>query len=385
MVARNTKKGQTMAAQKMTNAATPKPKAEKVHLIPMSQIQVGDADHPDVFQNSRTGDWHLSHNESDDKHINSLLDLIHSIRAKGQQTPVTIRPAKNPTKKQPYELVAGFRRIAAFYCLAHGYNDRNTDGSVKAVPGTGEDYEVKAFVRELNDYEARAHNIEENTARDDLTGPDLAWAIYELSQQAIKEGLELSDVKLAEDQGISQAYGNRLLRIMRKVDPKITADWRKSSPVTLTVPQMDTLTDEKLVADKQLQREAYEKMKAAKNKGNDDDGPSRGPGSWVKTAQAQAEKFGMWLALAESYGLIDISNLKYESELVDTLADAGLIKYGKEPTDNQKGKIADAIQKGYETTPEESDEPVAEAAPAPKKRKGKQTRKSANSAVADAE
>lgn len=343
-----------MASQKMT-----KKPLDKIELVPYSKIDT------ESFENARTGAWTTS---TGDEEVNSFEDLVKSIDAKGQTTAAFCRPNTGAkAKKQPYQLVAGFRRLGAFKVIAE------RDGS---------DPMVKIIVRELNDYEARALNLEENTARDNLTGPDLAWAIHDLSLKAIAAKVELSDVKLAEDQGISQAYGNRLLRIMRQVSPKITAAWRKA-PIALTVPEMDSLTA--LSADPVKQKEAYDKLIGAKAEKNGDGKKPRGPGAWVDTAKTQASKIGEFLALAEDLELLALGDIKFDGSLVQLLESVGLVKFGKnEPTPTQLDKVAAAMQAAHAGALDKKAAAEAKAAEtAAKPAKGAKAKAAAASASAD--
>lgn len=313
-----------------------KVKADKIEAVSLSLVNTTS------FENSRSGNWAVS--TKADETVNELDDLVKSIGAKGQTTAVFVRNAKGANaKKQPYELIAGFRRAKALQVI-QGLNP-------------GADVTIKIINKgDIDDYTARALNVEENTARDDLAAPDLAWAIHDLSKQAQAAGLALSDVKLAEDQGISQAYGNRLLRIMRNVSPKLTAAWRKDS-IALSVPEMDSLCDLKDPAEQKAQ---YDKLLGKRQEASET-GSARGPGAWVETAKKSAISLGDWLSVAEENGWIKLESLEFNGDLVRSFNAAGLIKFGKNPSDAQINKVAAALNAAYDASPDKRAKAAAEA------------------------
>ena len=185
------------------NSAATKTESEnadlKVHVLKVSEIDATS------YKNSRSGNWHEGTGGLED---NDFEGLCASISSRGQDEPVTVRP-----HGKKMQLIAGFRRFAAHKKLGLAT--------------------IKAFVRELDDNEARALNIRENTARNNLSGPDLAWAIWELHQGYTAKRMPVTAVAIAQEIGRNQAYVNTLLNIMRDVDPKITAHWRGIRPTAV--------------------------------------------------------------------------------------------------------------------------------------------------------
>ena len=162
---------------------------EAIVSIPLSAI------HADPNWNARSGKWKLDSGFDEES---AFGELRASIEACGVKDPVKVRPT--PGAARPFALVSGFRRYAA-----------SEELKLETIP---------AVVREMTEAEARLENTRENTARAKLNPADLAWAVGELVK------LGLSDTDIASSVGITQPYASRLHRIMSKVDPKITTNWR---------------------------------------------------------------------------------------------------------------------------------------------------------------
>ncbi len=208
--------------------------AEKAFFVAVDQI------HVPADWNSRSTRWRDESLESLDQAENrsaGIEGLMADIAINGQETAVLLRPNKKGAK-HPYILTAGFRRFEAIRRLS--------EKSKKMLY-------VKSVVRELSSIEARRANLRENTDRENLSAPDLAWGIYSLIQE---HGAKApTDVQIATDLGLTQSYTSKLHRIMRMVDPKITADWR-DAVYQLTVNDMLKISE----LPKNEQRAAYNRL-----------------------------------------------------------------------------------------------------------------------------
>jgi ParB-like chromosome segregation protein Spo0J len=80
----------------------------------------------------------------------------------------------------------------------------------------------------LTDTEALEENIFENSARDDLSGPDLAWAAYNLRAKYLADGSSISDNQIAKRMCKNQTHISRLLRIVSAA-PVVCQAWRESA------------------------------------------------------------------------------------------------------------------------------------------------------------
>ena len=177
-----------------------------------------------------------------------------SIQNDGQETPVIVRAieggkslgGKKTDKK--YELVAGFRRATAIEALQSAESKElakkdNRPTVVKDLP----DGHIRAVIRTLSPKDARFVNVRENTLRNNLTTPDLAKFVRELS---VKDGM--GQVQIGEKLGIDQGYISRLIRVAGLPAPifdhwatgKLLAGLSPNKQYgTLTVKQMVEIAD----------------------------------------------------------------------------------------------------------------------------------------------
>jgi ParB/RepB/Spo0J family partition protein len=285
----------------------------------------------DFAWNARSGDWRADSGTPDDenKGEHTFENLVKSIQARGQDTPVTVRPSKKAGK---YELTAGFRRYAAIAKI--GELTKNPNVTIKAV------------VKKQNDAEARAENIRENTARDELKGPDLAWSVHELWKLQAAGGAAPSDSAIADEIGKSQPYVSKLLRIMKGVTTKVTDQWR-ASRVAITVNEMASLVGK----DKAEQEAEFKRIVESKGGAAGGQGAGGGQNAWFDAAKKKAETLGALFGKLEKNELIDTSGLSFDTHL------DYLMKVNKKATARQRASIAKAAQKGYDDALNAKDEP----------------------------
>lgn len=246
------------------------------------------------FRNRRTGDFTIG-DSSEDGTNQSFKELAESIEAVGQKDPITVRrkAAGLVDNGMPYEVIKGFRRFAVVNLLAQR-------------AGTEDTATVNAIIKDLTDLQAVEENIFENTARDNLTGPDLAWAAFDLQEQYKANGLPFSGNVVAKKLGKNQTYIAKLLRIVTGA-PVVAKSWQESqSP--LTSDAMDRIA--KLDPDKQVAE--YERINAVlKGKAGKSGGATNPP---IVAAQKRAVRLATLLGNLVSQGLITV-DINWEANL----------------------------------------------------------------------
>lgn len=160
-----------------------------------------------------------------------LPGLIHSLRASGQDQPVSVRKVINgkslsgESTKCPYELVAGFRRYAAFSFLNDDLSSRMEARELgKRIVPNVEDGHIRAIVSEFSAVEARFFNVRENTERAGLKTPDLVMGIRELEKCGMTQAV------MAEGLGISKGWVG-MLAIVGSLPLPVLAHWREGVPL----------------------------------------------------------------------------------------------------------------------------------------------------------
>jgi len=280
----------------------------------------------DFGWNARSGDFKADTGGKDEEH--NFKDLVNSMKQRGQDTAVVVRP-----KGKKFSLTAGFRRYAALLEIAEETKNPNLT--------------IKAVVKDQTDAAARAENIVENTARDDLKGPDLAWAVHQLYVLEKTGGKEMTDSAMAEMVGKSQPYISKLLRIMKGVTTKVTDAWR-SSKIAVTVNDMNSL-----VSVAKAEQEA-EFKRILESKGGAAGGQGAHSGTaWLDSAKKKAADIGALLGKLEKNELIDTSGLAFDTHLDLCL------KVNKKANARQRTQIAKAATKAYEEALQPSDAPDA--------------------------
>lgn len=298
--------------QKATGAALAK---EQVFEIPISKIKA------DLEWNARHG---LITEDSGDESKNNFTDLVNSIEAKGQDTPVIVRPVGNGGN---FSLVAGFRRYLAIQAIGKKQTNPNIT--------------IKAYIRNYSELEAQAENIRENTARDDLRGPDLAWAIDRLAKTYKAKGLNPTSVMLAAEIGKNQGYVNKLMRIMEKTEQsKVSKLWR-DAPFQVSISDMEKIATYE--SDRQVA--AFEEI--TKNRsGSGGQGAGGGRGKWLEAALTKAESVGALLGKLAKAEVIDCDGLDFgEADHVRLC-----VKFKEDATAGQVTKVGNALQKGYDAS-----------------------------------
>jgi ParB/RepB/Spo0J family partition protein len=288
---------------------------EKIEAVLCSEIEV---DHKFNARSSVEISSLVGKDGADESEHNTQKTLRESISTVGQETPVVLRRMPKGSKK-PYFLVSGFRRYDAVMHVAAEKGNKSPT--------------VKAFVRDMTDQQAREENMRENTARADLSGPDLCYGIGQILKSYGKDKGP-SSVALAATLGMSQGYTNQLMNIWNNCVPEIVKDWRES-PNRLTAVQMYSISKE----DKDKQKVKYDEMKAKKDEGT---GGGRGPNAWIDTACKTAASVATILGKLQRDGACEIAGDNFFGDNIRTL-----VKYKADATDAQTDKICAAAEKAF--------------------------------------
>lgn len=289
--------------------------------LPLNEIDF------ESFPNCRTSEWQKAQsNETDGGTVYS--DLVESIKANGQKSPIVVRRKPGNRNKLAYECVAGFRRGQAIKEIA----------SLNKDP----DPQIKCIVKELTDLQAHEENVFENATREDLSGPELAFAANNLLMRYQAAGIPISITKLAARMGKNQGYLSTLLGIVTKA-PAVAEKWRNEA-TNIGYKVMAEVAD--LPANEQ--EEGYANAKANK--------PVAGRGAAGRAGTPLDKKS---LNKAESVAgllgrLVALKHIRLHAEWSpDFLRVLGATELGQLPKDVQAGiveKAKEAFQKAIEGT-----------------------------------
>jgi ParB/RepB/Spo0J family partition protein len=323
--------------------------------IPLADI------HVDYTWNSRTGKAAFDYAgkvvdgklESDDPPTRThaggstgFPGLVMSLKVDGQDTPVVVRPTPDhyKTSKKPYTLTVGFRRFKAIEaCSIEGIIVKgNPAGTIRAQV-VSED-ETSAFRR----------NLRENSAREDLTGPDLVFGVRRLLDGGAKQ------VELADELNKSSSYISQLANITDPKDgigaKKILDAWKDGKQLDGTPSSVGRLaiTEMLMIAKlpKDKQAEKYAEMTSA---------ISAGPkvtkkNAWRVNAQKKAEAVGAVFAIGVFFGVIEKQGLTKKlaaaaNDFVPTTCPKkkGMSEKQRDnATEVGRAKVAESIVKGFE-------------------------------------
>lgn len=318
------------------------------------------------------------------------VGLVISIAADGQKTPVVIRP--NPKYGQPGEreflLVTGFTRYRAKGELASGKAD-----TLLRSAGAGlfteaqiasfhtEKPTITAIVRKLSDGDAAIENAADNMLTQSLNGADTAFGIV----RAAAANPGMLHEKLAMRLGASQAYVTKVLGWADRTKnarvvlfeggpelPLFTA-WRqtagKGHVTNRVIEAIAAEPDPKKQAD--LFMKAQSGVNIIKPKGPSES--NKGPGAWLKNAEAKATKLGWTFHDLVELGAIETSAMDWTAEaLIALMGPLGEMKEGKR-RDASAAQLRGLVETFVEALTngrpdEDEDEEDEEEAPAPKAR-----------------
>lgn len=327
---------------KMSNA-TDNGKPEiigNIERIPLTYI------HVDPNFNARSASSYLKDGtsgiETVDGKDTGINGLSLAIQEEGQDTPVDVR--RNPDPKtssaQPYALVAGFRRFEAIKRIAErGLLAKDEHPIAKDPSWSSARPSIKAIVRIVTESEARLLNLRENTARDDLSGPDLAFGQEELIKAYTKEHGKERGAVLAVSKSLSmnQSYLNKLHTVMTGIEDKaVLTHWRESSKPLPVLKMLEISDPKRTPVDRQ--REAYDTA----CKGTDKE-KVKDPNAWLESAKTNAAKFGHTLGVIQACGEIeDADGMEWHTETL-----RALFSFKKDANGNHIKSIRAAAKAGF--------------------------------------
>jgi ParB/RepB/Spo0J family partition protein len=225
----------------------------------------------DSTWNVRTPGWEA---DNPDETVQSFVDLKESIRTRGIETPLVVRPVGGRSKK--FNLVSGFRR---FQCA--------TELELDAVP---------VIVREYgNEIEARSANLRENVEREGLTVADLIWGCGQILDAYQEAGEEKTQAELAKEFGVGQAMVSHIVKIYSGLLPQLLSEWRTS---TLKISYKQVLPIAKL--DRVDQPVAWRAMIAGKASGATD---GRTKAGGTEKLKGKAQKLALVIAKLAYHGV----------------------------------------------------------------------------------
>jgi ParB-like chromosome segregation protein Spo0J len=270
--------------------------------------------HADYDWNCRTGNPAEAGDSGGEAEENEFKGLIESIRARGQDQAVTVKP-----RGKGFFLVVGFRRYSAMQVIAEG----NKNATIKCI------------VKTLSDIEAKSLNIRENTARKQVSPPDLMKGLADLRDLHRKSGGAPTIDALAAEVGMGRGYASRLFKIKDNVLPKILEAWHKA-PASIGVNKMEEIAK----FDKPRQEEAFEAMLPKAGRGSRSDKKA-----WLESAHNEAIRVGTFLGKLEHLKLINTDGLDFSKHLEHCVK----VKDGDAaPTKNQREALVKEITDAWQ-------------------------------------
>lgn len=312
--------------------------------IPLHDIEV------DHTFNARSGAWAQA-GETPDGHA-GMAGLVESIKSRGQDTEVVVRPNVKG-KSKAYFLVNGFRRYEALRSIAEANKDKGAT--------------IKAKIRELTDIEARALNVRENTSREDFTPADLAFGVAEMAKSGA------TDTAIAAELGLTQAYVSRLHTIVKETRTSKTFEKWRSSPVQIQV--IDMYKVAKMAPEKQTEAYEVQYSKVAKVAAKEEV-------KWFDRAMVAVQSRAGYLGKLVNNGLLsDAHVMKGMGDFAAAVSFFANISEEKhKPTAKQISKLAAHALACYEETRD-----YVEPIPEPKEEKPAKAAKSAKNGAAVAQ
>lgn len=324
--------------------SAPEPKPMAVEHIKLTDI------YADFDFNARSKENVTS--EPDSAPGGGLEDLSGSLRTKGQDFPITVRPnvhekgrehVKNPETRRlewwwpPYELVDGFRRWVSISGLnaSEKLQEHSKETGIPIVPNVPNGH-IAAEVRPLDDREAVLLNGRAAVGRNNLEPPDLMAHVVKLTRPPFS----MSVGEIAEDQGASLTTIHKYATTGNALLPAILKHWRFGGELDGLVTNRrasfeDVVEVAKESHDKQLQ--AYKECLVARKE-------KERNVSWFNTAERSALRMGAMLARLELEGVISLKGKPWE-ECAFSLVK---IPVGVRSKPMVREKVGGALLRGYE-------------------------------------
>jgi ParB-like chromosome segregation protein Spo0J len=245
-----------------------------------------------------------------------LEELATSIRTKGQDTPVILRPnvhKKGEKRRSPmgektcprYEVADGFRRFVSILKLNadKALQEHSKETGLPIIPNVPNGH-IAAEVRPLDDREATLLNGRMGVARNNLEPPDLMAHVVKLTRPPFS----MSVGEIAEDHGLALATAHRYATVGNSLLPAILKHWRLGGEFDgVNTPKRASLEDVEEVSKhkKEDQAAAYKqaligKVEAAKVK------------TWLAGAEASASRAGATLGRWEALGIVRLTGKTWD-------------------------------------------------------------------------
>lgn len=287
-----------------------------------------------------------SESDDGDPDAPGVEGIAGSMEAQGQEVPVDVYPhpqVGEPNCKFEYKLITGFRRSSGAHWLhEHG----------RTIAGLEQGY-VRARVHGvLTELEARRMNIGENVVRENLTTPDLAYAVKML----LKADPGLSAEQLSVLYAKSKNHMAAVVKVAKKVRDGTFNQWRESPVKPLPIIEMVGVADKA----KSEQEEDYKERLAAYH--GEEGGGTKDAKVWIKNACKKAQDIGRILGTAQRKGI-----LEYDASLALNDPDTQLIrvfvkfkkKIGKKPiSDKTVDRINDAFANAFIAARDKEEEEI---------------------------
>jgi hypothetical protein len=250
----------------------------------------------------------------------SVEELATSLRTKGQDIPVVLRPntAKKGEKERrkdakgdlswwwpPYECVDGARRVFAVRALNLNEKllEHSKETGLPIIPGVPNGT-IAAEIRPLDDREAVLLMGRTSISRNGLEPPDLMTHIVKLTRPPFSMSVQ----EIAEDQGLAVATVHKYAASGNALLGAILRHWRLggefdgiTSPKRLNFEELEAVSKER----KENQAQAYKLALV----GRDEREHTK---NWYATAEKQAEKVGATLASWERAGVIRLTSKPWD-------------------------------------------------------------------------
>ena len=227
--------------------------------------------------------------------------------------------------------MTGFRRYSGALWL---------DEHDKTILGLPKGHIKVRIHHEMSEVEARRLNISENMVRENLTTPDLTYAVKCL----IDADPKLSTETLSTMYAKSKSHMAAVVKVAKKLRDGTFNEWRQSPVKPLPIIEMSEIADKP----KSEQEEAYKEALAAYSGKKEPDAKA-----WLNAAIRKAKTIGVVIGSAQRKGLITLNeNAIYDDE--DTELIRTFVKFrtklgGKKVPNKTVGRVAKAFTDAYIT------------------------------------
>ena len=321
--------------------------------------------------------------KSDDKEAKGLPELQASILAKGQDHPVTIAPVVlgvsllGKKTQAPFQLVAGFCRTAVAQTVnADEFLKANAKAEGHPIIRNTPNGTVRAIVRTFTDLrDALEYNLRENTARKNVTAPDVIHRVREFHLTH-----KLSIPQIAENLGFTTQYTTRLVNVAG-LPKKVLDHWRNGGKIKGSTDKLEVETNERLPI-LELERIVKECTGADQQtdeyvkslQGEAEGASGENDNQWIEAAKKKAHALGFMLGALQRLEILEVS-ADVESYAAVIVTGDLKVTGRKEFSKANAMKFAKEVEKGYAEGLEEPEVEPEEATETPKGGKGGKAKK----------